>query len=64
MNKTFISNARLRLVKNQTKSKQHPEAELSLFENYSRSSSALSSEILQKTNASVLMIIGDNENKV
>ena len=64
MNKTFISNARLRLVKNQTKSKQHPVAELSLFENYSRSSSALSSEILQKTNASVLMIIGDNENKV
>ena len=29
---TFISNARLKLAKNQTKAKQHSEAELSLFE--------------------------------
>ena len=34
---TFISNARLKLAKTKqkTKAKQHPEAELSLFENYS-----------------------------
>ena len=28
---TFIGNARLKLAKNQAKSKQHPEAELLLF---------------------------------
>ena len=39
---TFISNARLKLAKNQAKPKQHTEAELLLFENYSLSSSALS----------------------
>ena len=39
----FISNARLKLAKNQVKAKQHPEAELLLFENYSHSSSTLSS---------------------
>ena len=38
---TFISNARLKLVKNQAKGKQHPEAEPLLFENYSLSSSTL-----------------------
>ena len=31
---TFISNARLKLAKNQTKAKQNLEAELLLFENY------------------------------
>ena len=31
---TSISNARLKLERNQAKSKQHPEAELLLFENY------------------------------
>ena len=35
---TFISNARLKLTNNQAKAKQHPEAELLLFENYSLSS--------------------------
>ena len=30
---TFISNTRLKLVKNQAKAKQHPEVELLLFEN-------------------------------
>ena len=40
---TFISNARLNLAKNQANAKQHPEAELLLFENYSHSSSTLSS---------------------
>ena len=34
---TFISNDRLKLAKNQTNAKQHPEAELLLFENYSHS---------------------------
>ena len=41
---TFISNTRLKLTKNQAKSKQHPEAKLLLFENYSLSSSMLSSK--------------------
>ena len=36
---TFISNARLKLAKNQANAKQHPEAEPLLFENYSLSSS-------------------------
>ena len=31
---TFISNAKLKLVKNQAKANQHPEAELSLPEKY------------------------------
>ena len=31
----FISNARLKFVKNQANAKQDPEAELLLFENYS-----------------------------
>ena len=38
----LISNARLKLAENQAKTKQHPEAELLLFENYSLSSSTLS----------------------
>ena len=37
-----MSNSRLKLAKNQSKAKQHPEAELLLFENYSLSSSTLS----------------------
>ena len=59
---TFISNARLKLAKNQAKAKQHPEAELLLFENYSLLSSKLSSKNSRryskkytKTSASVLM---------
>ena len=39
---TFISNARLKLAKNQANAKQHPEVELFLFENYSHSSTMLS----------------------
>ena len=31
---TFISNARLKLAKNQANTKQHPEAKLLLFQNY------------------------------
>ena len=41
---TFISNATLKLAKNQANAKQQPEAELLLFENYSHSSSTLSSK--------------------
>ena len=41
---TFRSNARLKLVENQAKAKEHPEGELLLFENYSVSSSTLSSK--------------------
>ena len=39
---TFVSNARVILEKNQANAKQHPEAELLLFENYSHSSFTLS----------------------
>ena len=42
----FISNAGLKLPKNQADVKQHPEAELLLFENYSYSWSTLSSKII------------------
>ena len=41
---SFICNARLKLAKNQANAKQHPEAELLLFENYSHFSSTLSSK--------------------
>ena len=41
---TFISNVRLKLAKIQANAKQHPEAELFLFENYSHSSSTLLSK--------------------
>ena len=34
MSYTFISNARLKLAKNQANAKQHPKAEHFLFENY------------------------------
>ena len=34
----------MKLAKNQANDKQHPEAELLLFENYSHSSSTLSSK--------------------
>ena len=40
----FISNARLKSAKNQANAKQHSEAELLLFENYSHSSPTLSSK--------------------
>ena len=40
---TFISNARLKLAKNQANAKQHPAAELLLFQNFSHFSSTLSS---------------------
>ena len=41
---TFISNARLKLAKNQANAKQHPEAELLKLKNYSHSSSTLSTK--------------------
>ena len=40
----FISNAKLKLEKHQANAKQHTETELLLFENYSHSSSSLSSK--------------------
>ena len=40
----FISNARLKLTKNQARAKEHHEAELFLCENYPLSSSTLSSK--------------------
>ena len=45
---TSISNARLKLPKNQAKAKQHPEAKLLLFESYS----LLSFTLLPKNNRS------------
>ena len=39
---TFISNARVKLAKNQANARQHTWAEILLFENYSLSSSKLS----------------------
>ena len=64
---TFISNTRLKLAKNQANAKQNPEAELLLFENYSHSSSTLSSKNnrtyskknKQITNLSVFMRLWD-----
>ena len=40
----FISNAKMKLAKNQANAKQHPEAELLVFGNYSHSSPGLSSK--------------------
>ena len=44
---TFISNTRLKSAKNQAKAKQHPEAELLLLENCSRSSSTYHPKIIR-----------------
>ena len=41
---SFVSNIRLKLAKNQTKAKQHPEAGFMLFEDYLLPSSVLSSK--------------------
>ena len=45
---TLISNIRLKLTKNQAKTKQHSEAKLLLFENYLPASSMLSSKANMK----------------
>ena len=42
LSNTFINNAGLKLAKNQANTKQHPEAELVLFDNYLHFSSTLS----------------------
>ena len=67
---TVISNARLKSAKTQANAKQHPEAELLLFENYSHSSSTLSSknnrtysEIKQKSKCVCIHTINHNENE-
>ena len=63
LSNTFISNAMVKLVKNQAKAEQHPEAKLLLFENYLISLSKLSS-----TNNNIVpwfkrhYMINDNEN--
>ena len=44
MGNTFISNARLKLAKNQANAKQHLEADFLLFENYLFASFTLSSK--------------------
>ena len=44
ISKTFINNTRLKLAKNQAKAKQHPEAQLLLFEKYSHSLSERTSK--------------------
>ena len=44
INNTFVSNARLKLATKSGKSKQHPEAELLLFENYLHYLSTLSTK--------------------
>ena len=56
---TFISNARLKFARNQAKAKQHPQAELLLFDNYLLSHPRYHPKILrdilknmQKTSAS------------
>ena len=41
---TLVSNGRVKFVKNQANAKEHPEAELLLFENYLHSSSTLTSK--------------------
>ena len=41
---TFISNPRLKLVKEHANAKQNSEAELLIFDDYSHSSSTLSTE--------------------
>ena len=40
----YVTDAKLKLAKHQAKAKQYSEAELSLFENYSLSSSPISSK--------------------
>ena len=62
---TFISNTRLKLAENQTKAKQHPEAERLLFEIYLFYSSTFSKIIghilkdVQKTSDSILKKLYD-----
>ena len=53
---SFISNARLKLAKNQANAKQHPEAELVLLENHPYSSSMLSTKIM-------VVILNNNQKK-
>ena len=65
MNTRFFHNTRLKLAKNQAKAKQDPEAKLLVFENYSFSSSTVSSKNKRKysrkygTNQVCQMSLGD-----
>ena len=49
----------MKLAKNQANAKQHPETELFLFENYSLSSSTLSSKIIEH----ILILKNKQKNK-
>ena len=67
---TFISNARLKLAKNQANAKQHPEAKLLSLENYSHSSSRYHPKIIghilknkQKNKCACIYTINHNENE-
>ena len=53
LSNTLISNTRLNLAKNQAKTKQHPEVELLLFENYLLFSSMLSSKTIIRCSKNV-----------
>ena len=57
ISKTFISNARPKLAKNQANAQQNPEVELLLLENYSHSLSTL--RISERTSVSVFMKLYD-----
>ena len=41
---TFMSNAKMKLAKNETNAEQHPELNFQLIDNFSNSSSMLSSK--------------------
>ena len=64
---TFMNNARLKLSENQANAKQHTEAEILLFENYSHSSYKLpsknikiySKKLSKRTSVSVFMRLCD-----
>ena len=58
-----ISNARLKLAKNQANAKQQPEAELLLFENYSHTSSTLSFKNKQNNKCVFIQTITHNEDE-
>ena len=60
---TFISNARLKLTKNQANVKQHSEPEVSLFENYSHSLSKLSSRNTRTRSKEEQFVCIENEDE-
>ena len=57
----FISDTRLKFAKYQAKAKQHPEAKLFLFENYSLSSFMLSSKTKILSGCSIIYVMQRGE---